>query len=153
MRLSTLVQAVLANSVRTPSAMLKATTSDELSPLALSADATSGVSSIDFRKLHIFLACVRDDVIDLRAHLRFQVLDVDDLYALYDRAGLSGRFLCLGLRGCSLCLHKSRRPEGDGCNNGGCRKEAHAFSFPVSKLRKTPIHEIWLASDFHVAIQ
>src|SRR5258708_5375375 len=49
MRLSTLVQAVLANSVRTPSAMLKATTCDELSPLALSADATSGVASIDFR--------------------------------------------------------------------------------------------------------
>src|SRR6266404_6168664 len=88
--------------------------------------------------------------IEVRLHSR---LDVDDLYALYDRAGLSGRFLCLGLRGCSLCLHKSRRPEGDGCNNGGCRKEAHAYSFPVGKTRKTPIHEIWLASDSHVAIR
>src|SRR5258708_38404957 len=50
MRLSTLVQAVLANNVRTPSAILKATTCDELRPLALSADATSGVASRDFRR-------------------------------------------------------------------------------------------------------
>src|SRR5258705_13000677 len=41
MRLSTLVQAVLANNVRTPSAMLIATTCNELRPLALSADAAS----------------------------------------------------------------------------------------------------------------
>ncbi len=49
MRLSTLVQADLVNNVRTPSAMLIATTCDELKPLALSADAASGVASIDFR--------------------------------------------------------------------------------------------------------
>src|SRR3979409_1768443 len=42
-------QAVLANSVRTPSAMLIATTCDELRPLALSADAASGNASMDFR--------------------------------------------------------------------------------------------------------
>ncbi len=48
MRLSTF-QAILVISVKTPSAMLIATTCDELRPLALSADAASGVASIDFR--------------------------------------------------------------------------------------------------------
>src|ERR1700684_2465890 len=42
-------QAVLANIVRTPPAMLMATTCDELRPWALSADAASGVASMDFR--------------------------------------------------------------------------------------------------------
>jgi uncharacterized protein (DUF849 family) len=46
---SRLVQAVLANIVRTPSAMLIATTCDELRPLAFSAAAASGVASMDFR--------------------------------------------------------------------------------------------------------
>src|SRR3984957_10378527 len=43
------IQAVLVNSVRTPSAMLIATTCDELRPLALSADVAAGVASIDCR--------------------------------------------------------------------------------------------------------
>ena len=42
-------QPVLAKIVRTPSAMLTATTCEELKPLALSADAVSGVASMDFR--------------------------------------------------------------------------------------------------------
>src|SRR3984957_3617077 len=43
------IQAVLANSVRTPSAMLIATTCDELRPLALRAAAVSGVASMELR--------------------------------------------------------------------------------------------------------
>src|ERR1700722_2292166 len=43
------LHAVLANSVRTPSAMLIATTCDKLRPLSISADAVPGVASIDFR--------------------------------------------------------------------------------------------------------
>jgi len=38
-----------------------------------------------------------------------------------------------------------RPPEGDGCNNADDRKEAHAYSFPVQKLRKTPITKFRLA--------
>jgi len=68
------IQAVLVISVKMPSAMLIATTSDEFRPLALSADAAPVVASILRSGLHIFLACVRDDVIDLRAHLRFRSL-------------------------------------------------------------------------------
>src|SRR3979490_1985541 len=44
-----LFQAVLANIVRTPSALLIATTCDDLRPLALRTAAASGVASIDFR--------------------------------------------------------------------------------------------------------
>jgi hypothetical protein len=37
-----------------------------------------------------------------------------------------------------LCLHESRRPEGEGRNNDGCRKDAHGsfLSSLKNKLRK-----------------
>ena len=57
----------------------------------------------------IFLAGVRDNVIDLRAHRRCQVFNLDHLYAPYDRAsGRSRRCLCLGLRGCSFLSSAGR---------------------------------------------
>src|SRR5258708_27847691 len=58
--LSTLVQAFLANNVRTPSAIWIATTCDELRPLALSADAASGDESISSRSdcISFLLVCL-----------------------------------------------------------------------------------------------
>src|SRR5258707_3452300 len=126
MRLSAF-QAVLVISVRTPSAMPIATTCNELRPLALSADAASGVASIVLRS-----DCKSSSLVCATTSSTFErtagCSSFDDLYAPYHRAGLTRRGLCLGLRGCSLCLHESRRPQGERGNNDGCRKDGHGHS-------------------------
>jgi len=81
---------------------------------------------------------------------RFRSLTVDDLYALSDV--LTERaFAVRRLRGCSLCLHQSRRPDGDGCNLAACLKRRMLIPFQFQKLKATLLStEIWLAAESHV---
>jgi hypothetical protein len=134
--------------------MLIATTCDELRPLALSAAAASGVASIDLRSdcMSSSLVCLTtSSTFERNAGFRslmsttcmFQVLDVDDLYAPYDRAGLIRRCLCLGLRGCSLCLHESRRPKKRAAIMTDAVKMRMVIPFQFEKqTKKRPIRNL-----------
>jgi hypothetical protein len=117
------------------------------------ADAVAGVASMDFRSDCISSSLLRDDFIDLSAHRRMQLLNVDDLYAPYDRAGLSGRFLCVGCGDAPCACTKAGVPRESAAIMTDAVKMRMAIPFQLGKTKETPIHEIWLGSDSHVAIQ
>jgi hypothetical protein len=140
--------------VRTPSAMLMATTCDELKPFALSADAASGVASMDFRSdcKSSSLVCATASSTFARTAgcnclmsttwmLRMTVLDS------------AGGSCALGCGDAPCALHESGRPKGECCNNDGCSNDAHGHSFSQFGNLKNTIHELWLASDSLVAIR
>src|SRR4029077_16421992 len=109
--------------------MLIATTWAELRPLALSADAAAGVASMDFRSdcISSSLVCATisstlartagcNCLMSTTCMVRMTVLD------------WAGGVCASGCEGAPCACTKAGVPKGEGCNNDGCRKDAHAQS-------------------------
>src|ERR1700680_4962464 len=147
--------ALLANNVRTPSAMLIATTCAELRPLALSADAASGVASIDFRS-----DCISSSLVCATMSSTFErTAGVSSLTSttcilcmiVLDGAGGVCASDCAGV---PCACTKAGVPRERAAIMTDAVKMRMVFPFQFEKqTKKVPIHEIWLASDSYVAVQ
>src|SRR5467141_2934677 len=133
--------------------MLKATTCDGLRPLALSADATSGVASIDFRRDCLSSALVHATISSTFERSDGSLTSTTCMLriTLLDSAGGVCASDCAG----APCARtKAGVPRETAAIMTDAVKMRMVIPFQFAKqTKKAPIHEIWLASDFHVAIQ
>src|SRR5258708_2905808 len=155
------IQAVLVISVKTPSAMLIATTCDELRPLALSADAAAGVASIDFRS-----DCISSLVVCAM------------MLSIFERTAGCRSLMSTTSMLCMPVLDSAGGVVSD-CGGAPCactkagvpRRQTVATMTDAVKMRmvipfcaekprnsamksqKIDTHEIWQVSDSHVAIR
>src|SRR6266404_2921124 len=130
--------------------MLKATTCDELRPLALSTDATSGAASIDFRRDCLSSSLVRatnsstfersdgsSSLMSTTCMLRMTALDC-------------GGVCASDCAGAPCACTKDGVPRESAATMTDAVKMRMIIPFQFAKqTKKAPIHEIWLASDFH----